>query len=41
MLKVRTDPVTAALMSGALSGGVSMRLNYEASPGPNMVPYKP
>jgi RHS repeat-associated protein len=40
MLKGGMTAVDAALFSGALSGGTSLGLNYVASPGPNMVPYK-
>ena len=40
MLKGGATAIDAALFSGALAGGTSMRLNYAASPGPTMVPYK-
>jgi RHS repeat-associated protein len=40
-LKGGASAINSALVSGSLSGGASMGLNYTASPGPNMVPYNP
>ena len=38
MLKGGASAIDATLLSGAISGGSDMGLNYVASPGPNMVP---
>ena len=39
MLKGGASAIDATLLSGAISGGSAMGLNYIASPGPNMMPY--
>ncbi len=40
-LKGGTSAITAALVGGGASGGISTKLNYLTSPGPYMVPYNP